>query len=419
MMCQCTMATGQTLFAEAMLDVEKGRVVEGIIIQIAEGTIVSIQTGAKRDALEPDSYIDLSDMTLLPGLIDTHTHLCDNTYLGREFDHWTYPAATFGIVGTVNARKTLGAGFTTVRDVSAPYFADVALRDAINKGWIDGPRMIVSGPMITMTGGHGDWGNWMGPQHEVSTQAEAVADGADAVRQLTRKHIQSGVDMIKIVATGGFGTPGSIPGAASYTVEEIAAAVDEAHKRGIKVAAHAHGEDGIRNALEAGVDSIEHGSMVTEELALKMKESQTFLVMDLLAAHYDLVEINQDYGDKELNSSNEEEYANYRSRFAAAYKAGAPMAFGTDASVFAHGRNAEQFALMVEAGMSPEDAVRSATIWAARLLGMEQETGTIAQGKWADLIAVRGNPYDDVTALTDIVFVMKSGKVYVGPPDDR
>jgi imidazolonepropionase-like amidohydrolase len=400
----------QIILAGNLLDVEHGVLISNALVKIEDGIIQEVAAGADRTDYE--NIIDLSAYTVLPGLIDTHTHLCDNTYMGEAFDHWNYPVATFGIVGAVNAKSTLEAGFTTVRNVSEPFYADIALRDAIRKGWVDGPRMYVSGAMITMSGGHGNWGNWIAHQHKVNTDAHAIADGPDEVRKATRIHIKYGVDLIKIAATGGFGTHGTIPGAASYTVEEMQAAVEEARKRGLKVAAHAHGAEGIKNAVRTGVHSIEHGTLLDQEAIDLMKEKEVFLVMDLLAAHYDLIEKNQDFSDKELGHSNQEEYANYLQRFRQAYQAGVKMAFGTDASVYPHGRNAEQFRLMVEAGMAPEDAIRSATLWAAELIDIAGQVGSIQAGKWADLIAVEGNPLEDITVLEDVLFVMKGGKVY-------
>ncbi|MEO1084605.1 MAG: amidohydrolase family protein, partial [Acidobacteriota bacterium] len=354
-----------------------------------------------------------------PGLIDAHTHLCDNTHMDEAFDHWAYPAATFGIAGTVNARTTLEAGFTTVRDVSSPFYCDVALRDAIEAGWIEGPRMQVSGSMVTMTGGHGHWGTWIAPQHEVTTKAHTVADGVDEVRKAVRTHIRHGVDWIKVAATGGFGTSGSIPGAASYTVEELAAAVEEGRKRGLKVAAHAHGTEGIKNAIAAGVASIEHGTMLDDESLEQMEEKGVVLVMDLLAAHYELVERNRDYSDKELGASNADEWKRYRGQFTRAHEAGVDLAFGTDAGIYPHGRNAEQFGLMVEAGLTPLEAIRTATLTAAELLDLKDRIGRLKPGAWADLIAVDGDPLQDVSVLEQVRFVMKGGRVVkaVGDPE--
>ena len=397
-----------SIFAGKLLDVESGSYIENQLIEVVDGRISAISPAGK-DSLSSD-VINLSDYFVLPGLIDAHTNLCDSSYMGPDFDHWAYPAATFGIVGTVNALKTLQAGFTTVRDMSAPFYCDVALRDAIEKGWVAGPRVLASGTMMTMTGGHGSWGNWIAPQHHFNTAANLNADGADQTRQATRELIKNRVDVIKIAATGGYGTYGTIPGAASYTVEEMAAVVEEARKYGVHVAAHAHGAEGIKNAIKAGVRSIEHGSMIDEEGIRMMRKQGTFAVLDLLSAYFDLIELNQDYTDKELGHANDEEYQSIAERFKATYDGGVKIAFGTDAGVYPHGRNAEQFQLMVDAGMTPIDAIRSATVVAAELLDQSEDIGTLSVGKIADMIALKTDPLEDVSALEKVVFVMQGGK---------
>ncbi len=398
----------QTIHAGRLLDVGEGSLRSDILIRIENGVITGIVDAGESEI--PADVLDLSDYIVLPGLIDVHTHLCDNTWLGEAFDHWALPAPAFGVVGTVNARKVLRAGFTTVRNVSEPYYCGLALRDAIARGWTEGPRIYASGPMISMTGGHGDWGGWMGPSHSGDTPAEAVADGVLEVRKQVREHLKHGADLIKVAATGGFSSHGTVPGAAEYAIDEMRAAVEEAAKRGLTVAAHAHGAEGIQNAIAAGVHSIEHASLMDDESIRQMREHGVFLVADLLGAHYDLIEAGTDWSHKGV-TDNREEYLAYASRVEKAYRAGVRMAFGTDSGVYPHGRNAEQFALMVDAGFTPIDALRSATIQAARLLGVETDTGSIEVGKRADLIAVKGNPLTDISTLTKVDFVMKQGAI--------
>ena len=401
---------GVVIHAGRVLDVEAGSYLGESLIHVEEGVIRAVTPVATGTPI-PDGAIDLSRHTLLPGLIDAHTHLCDNSYLNEGWDWWTLPAPAFGIAGAANAKTTLRAGFTTVRNVSDPFFCGVALRDAVAEGWVEGPTILASGPMISMTGGHGAPGNWMAPQHVLASRPGAVADGVDEVRKQARTHLKHSVDLLKIAATGGFGSHGTIPGASAYTVEEMRAAVDEAGNLGLAVAAHAHGSEGIRNAVAAGVRSIEHGFLMDDAAIEAMGQADTYLVPDLLAAHYDLVEVNTDYGDKELSSSNAEEYEGYAERVARAFRAGVAIAYGTDSSVFPHGRNGEQFALMVVAGIPPADALRSATVVAARLLGLEESVGTVEPGKQADLVAIEGDVLADPSLLESVPWVMRQGRV--------
>lgn len=401
--------TVQYVFASNLVDVTKERVEKNVIITIQNGKIVEITQNP--DLSEFSAYIDLSGHTLLPGLMDCHTHLT-NPYFDKTKDVYELPVASYGILGTLYAKKTLQAGFTTVRDLGGYFYSDVALRDAINNDWIQGPRMYVSGKAITVTGGHGAWGNWMAPQFELAPNPGNPVDGEFEVRKLARVLIKNGVNLLKINATGGFGTANSIPGAASFSIEEMQAAVDESKKRGMKVAAHAHGSDGIKNAIKAGVNSIEHGTFLDQESIDLMKQHEVYLVMDLLAAYVSLIEVEEDISDKGINKGNEELYADYANKFKDAYKQGVKMAFGTDASIFEHGRNAEQFKLMNDAGMTPMDILKSATINAAELIGIENKTGSIEVGKWADLISVKGNPLEDISVLEKIEFVMKNGEIY-------
>ena len=395
------------IWAGNLLDVVEGKLKKDVLIVIEKGKIAKLTAATEKDNFS--NLIDLSQYTVLPGLIDCHTHLTMNSY-DESFEIWELPIAALGIIGTVNAKKTLDAGFTTVRDVWGHFYSDVALREAINSSTIPGPRMFVSGPALSVTGGHGDWETWMSPQLALKEDPAAIADGVDEVRKEVRLHIRNKVDVIKITATGGFGST-TVPGAASYSVDELKVAVEEAVKNGLKVAAHAHGADGIKNAIKAGVHSIEHGTLIDDEAIKMMKEHNVYLVMDLLAAHYDLLEADRDYSDKKLEASNQEIYVRLETNFRKAYREGVKMAFGTDAAIFEHGRNAEQFKLMQRAGMSNPDILRTATLNAAELIGVEKNTGSVEVGKWADIIAVKGNPLEDIETLEKVHFVMKEGKV--------
>jgi imidazolonepropionase-like amidohydrolase len=399
----------QAILAGNLIDVGAGKIRKNVLIIIENDRIVKI-TNADEKAKFPN-LIDLSEYTVLPGLIDCHTHLTDNSY-DKSYDVYELPIASYGIIGTLNAKRTLEAGFTNVRDLGSWFYSDVALRDAINKGWIQGPRMYVSGTALTITGGHGAWGNWMSSQIELKQNPGAVVDGADEIRKEVRLHIKNKVNLIKLNATGGFGTSGSIPGAASFSIEEIKTAVEEAKKNGLKVAAHAHGADGIKNAVKAGVHSIEHGSLMDDESIELMKKHNVYLVMDILAAHYDLIEVNKEFTDKKLSETNQELYKQFIDNFLKAHNQGVKMAFGSDSGVYPHGRNAEQFELMQKAGMKPADILKTATINAAELIGIEKNSGSIEVGKWADIIAVKGNPLEDVSVLEKVSFVMKGGKVF-------
>lgn len=314
------------------------------------------------------------------------------------------------MIGVKNVRLLLLSGFTSIRNVGAFHYTDVAVRDGVNAGEIPGPRMVVSGPPLTITGGHCDE-NLL--PSEFNFKAEGVADGPWAVRQKVREVIKFGADVIKICASGGVLSKGGYPGAEQYTLEEMQAIVSEAHRLGRKVAAHAHGAESIKDAIRAGVDSVEHCSFIDDEGIRLAKERGTYLVFDIYNDDYIL-----SHGEKNgvLPESLEKEHRLgrlQRENFRKAFQAGARMAFGTDSGVYPHGDNAKQFAKMVEWGMKPVDAIRAATINAADLLGQSDKVGVLEKGYYADIIAVRGNPLEDIAILEDdISFIMKGGKVY-------
>ncbi|MGH9658696.1 MAG: metal-dependent hydrolase family protein, partial [Bryobacteraceae bacterium] len=313
------------------------------------------------------------------------------------------------VTGVRNARVTLQAGFTTVRNVGAPGYADAGLRDGIHDGDVEGPRMIVSGPSLGITGGHCD-NNLLAP--EFHHTAAGVADGPWAARAKVREVVKYGADVIKICASGGVLSKGDLPGTPQYTPEEMHAIVDEAHKLGRKVAAHAHGTQSIKEAIAAGVDSIEHSSFIDDEGIALAKKHGTFLVFDVYNTDF-IINESHKYGT--LPESIEKEKTvgkRQRENFRHAHESGARMAFGSDAGVYPHGDNARQFAVMVQFGMRPIDAIRAATINAAELLGRRDQVGSIDPGLLADVIAVPGNPLDDVRALEKVHFVMKGGRVY-------
>jgi imidazolonepropionase-like amidohydrolase len=389
-----------------LLDVKTGKVLDGQTIIVAGETIQSIAPTAQVQAQAGDEVIDLGAMTVLPGLIDVHTHLTMNT----DFDPYrelTSTDAKEAINGVVNARTTLMAGFTSVRNVGAGGYTDVDLRDAINSGQVPGPHMLVSGPALGITGGHCDE-NLLPIQYHVTS--DGVADGIAEVQHKVRQNIKYGADLIKICATGGVLSKGDDPQASQYTLEEMQAIVADAHRLGRKVAAHAHGAQGILWATEAGVDSIEHGSYINDEAIAEMKKRGTYLVPTLYLEDWMLEKGNLPafYHQKMIDVS-----AVAKSNIKHAMQAGVKIALGTDAAVYPHGLNAHELDVYVnQLGMAPLAALQSATVNAADLMGWTAKTGSLEAGKWADIIAVDKNPLEDVRVLQDVKFVMKAGVVY-------
>lgn len=391
--------------AGKVLDVKTGRTLSNQVIVIESEKIVSVGSDAKAGA--GDQVIELPNATVLPGLIDAHTHLTgDPRQIGYQALGISVPRAT--LTGARNARVTLDAGFTTVRNVGAEAYSDVALRDAINDGDIPGPRMLVSGPALGITGGHCDEN--MLP-YEFHYTGEGVADGVEGVQRKTREVIKYGADVIKICATGGVLSHGDNPQASQYTLEEMKAIVADAHRLGRKVAAHAHGAQGILWASQAGVDSIEHGSYIDDAAIAEMKKNGTYLVPTLYLADWFLANAEQLHVPAEFIAKGKDAMSAARKNIGHAFTSGVKVGFGTDAAVYPHGLNAHEFAVMVKLGLTPLQAIQAATVNDADLLGWSDKIGTIEAGKWADLVAVDGDPLQDVTTLERVKFVMKGGSV--------
>jgi imidazolonepropionase-like amidohydrolase len=391
-----------------LLNVRTGELRANQAIVIEGDKVVQIAPSSEVKSAAGDTVIDLPEATLLPGLIDMHTHLTfDLNSLG--YQGLSISTAREALHGARNAKRTLEAGFTTVRNVGAKDYADIALRDAINDGDVIGPRMVASGPALGITGGHCDE-NLLPPAFHL--QGDGVADGVEAVQHKVREVIKYGADVIKICATGGVLSKGDDPNASQFTLEEMKAIVADAHRLGRKVAAHAHGAEGVRWASEAGVDSIEHGHLMDDAAVATLKKNGTYLVPTLFLG---------EYMEKNIEHSDVPEYSKQKMRDVAAamqknvkkaFDAGVKIAFGTDAAVYPHGLNAGEFHVYVKLGMTPLAAIQTATINAADLLGPKLKVGMLEPGKFADMIAVDGDPTKDVTILEHVKFVMKGGTVY-------
>lgn len=393
--------------AGRLIDVAAGKVLTDQTIVIEGERIARVGESGRIEVPANAEVVDLSRHTVLPGLIDMHDHLTgDHRFNGYESLSVSVPREA--LYGVLNARKTLEAGFTTVRNVGAGGYSDVALREAINDGDVPGPRIRASGPSIGSTGGHCD--NNLLPS-EYSVSGEGIANGPWAVRAKVREVIKYGADVIKFCATGGVLSRGDSVGGQQYTLDEMRALVEEAHMHGRRVAAHAHGAEGIKTAIRAGVDSIEHGSLIDDEGIRLAKENGTFLVMDIYNDTF-ILEHGASVGMLPESLEKEREIGQLqRDNFRKAFEAGVRMAFGSDGGVYPHGDNGKQFAYMVEYGMTPMQAIQAATVHAAELIGWPDQVGAIAVGLYADIIAVEGNPLDDVRLLEDVAFVMKGGSV--------
>jgi imidazolonepropionase-like amidohydrolase len=394
------------LRAGHVLDVHTGKETPNETIVVEGDKISAISPTSETPAKPGDREVDLSTYTLMPGLIDVHTHLTGSTNFDPYFELSMTPGKE-AILGVENAKTTLEAGFTTVRNVGANGFTDVALRDEINAGHIPGPHIQVSGPALGITGGHMDE-NLLPEQYHVV--GEGVADGIPAVQHMVRQNIKYGADLIKIGASGGVLSKGDDPQASQYTLEEMQAIVADAHRLGRKVAAHAHGAQAILWASEAGVDSIEHGSYIDDAGIAMMLKHGTYLVptsylYDWYKDHDVLPAL---YKQKMIDTT-----AVARRNHLHAIQAGVKVALGTDAAVYPHGLNAHELEVYVrDYKMTPLAAIQTGTLNAADLMGWTAKTGSLDPGKWADIIAIQGDPLSDVKLLQHVPFVMKSGIIY-------
>ena len=411
-----TLVPAKTLIhAGALIDGRADTARKAVTITIEGERITGLADGYTAPATG-DTVIDLKNATVMPGLMDMHVHLTFENSATYDFERATMNSPDIAYRSTVFAHRTLMAGFTTVRDAGeiGVFNLTPALRNAIAKGWVIGPRIYAAGRIISTTGGHGDPTNGFRRDYQGDPgPLEGVINGADDARKAVRQRYKDGADLIKLTATGGVLSLAVNGQNSQFTEEEMRAVITTAHDYGMKVAAHAHGTEGMKRAVQLGIDSIEHGTFMTDEVIALMKEHGTYLVPTLSAGRFILEKAKvPGYLPAVVIPKALATGAAMTATFTRAYQAGVKIAFGTDQGVAPHGDNAREFIYMVEAGMPPMKAIQAATLEGARLLGVEKDLGTVETGKFADLVAVPGDPLADIKLMTQVSFVMKTGKVY-------
>lgn len=411
--CHAVAAPGETLIhAGRLIDTEAGRVLERQSIVVFGDKVSAVKPGYA-DPTGYDRVIDLKDRTVMPGLIDMHVHVSGESSPGAYSERFFMNPADAALRATVYLRRTLDAGFTTVRDLGAADGLALSLRDATAKGWVQGPRIFAAGKAIGTTGGHADPTN--GLNHQLRGDpgpVDGVINGADDARKAVRQRYKEGADLVKLTGTGGVLSLAASGVNPQFTEAELKAVVDTARDYGFAVAVHAHGKEGMLRAIRAGVDSIEHGSYLDDEVVAAMKQHGTWLVPTLSAGRFASEKAQQaGYFPEVVRLKALSVGLLVRQALARAWRGGVKIAFGTDAGVSPHGSNTKEFGYLVEAGMPAMAAIQSATVNAARLLRQEGQLGAITPGRWADIVAVKGDPLADIGLMEKIDFVMKAGRV--------
>ena len=413
-----------TARSQAATVIHAGRLIDGqgdealteMTIVIEGGKITKVAHGYQKSA-EGDTLIDLKEFTVLPGLMDMHTHLMSQHSKDSYTERFFMEESDYALRSTVYARVTLMAGFTTVRELGDNGINSVSLRKAITEGWVVGPRIFTAGKSLATTGGHADPTNGLrGDYRRDATPLEGVVNGPDDAKKAVRQRYKDGADLIKLTATGGVLSLAASGQNPQFTDEELKAIVETARDYNMAIAVHAHGAEGMKRAVLAGVDSIEHGTYMTDEIMQLMKDRGTFWVPTNMAGEWVAMKSQEPgYFPEVVRPKAAAIGPAIKQTFARAYKAGVKIAFGTDSGVSPHGENAHEFELMVEGGMPPMEAIQAATRTASQLLRVEDRLGTLEAGKLADVIAVKGNPLDDIKVMKDVVFVMKEGEVFRKP----